>query len=134
MDNTQMTNIFGGYDPEDEDTLNFLNHIPDQGGHLKRLKRLPEDSPSPPGFSRSNGRWFDPLKGKKLSISFCIEILDIAAHFSAFCRLASCHMLRRWGVQMQMHMQLHSPVHIAFWAAGIFMQEKKKRLLNKAHC
>lgn len=66
MDNTQLNNIFGRYDAEDEDSLNFLNHIPDQGGHLKRLKRLPEDSPSPPGFSRSNGRWFDPLKGMKM--------------------------------------------------------------------
>lgn len=68
MDGTPITSIWGRYDAEDENTLNFLNHIPDQTGHLKRLKRLPEDSPSPPGFTRKNGRWFDPLKGKQTSM------------------------------------------------------------------
>lgn len=58
-----LPSIWGRHDGENDATLEFLNHIPDDTGALKQRKRLPTDSPSPPGFTKSNGRWLDPLKG-----------------------------------------------------------------------
>ncbi|KAJ4163605.1 hypothetical protein LMH87_005325 [Akanthomyces muscarius] len=67
MDHSSLPSIWGRHDAEDESVLEFLNHIPDETGALKRRKRLPTDSPSPPGFTKSNGRWLDPLKDDLLN-------------------------------------------------------------------
>ncbi|KAJ6781048.1 hypothetical protein PWT90_07233 [Aphanocladium album] len=92
MDHSSIPSIWGRQDAEDEDVLEFLNHIPDETGALKRRKRLPTDSPSPPGFTKSNGRWLDPLK------ELLHAVLSYLAPFDLLNVTATCRTLREYAV------------------------------------